>query len=275
MSQRQVPNPFLEKMSSGRTAFGTFVFSKDPAVTEIVAAAGFDLAIIDTEHAPLTISDVVDHARAAQATSISCWARVAAYDAAEIGRLLDAGIQGLIFPHFGMEQPGYHEGLAALRYAPQGTRPTCTGVRASAFGTEFSAYVERSNRDVFGVGLVEDGAAVDRIEDVLDGCQLSAVMPGGGGDLATSLGLHGQGNHPDVIAAGRRVVEAARKHPQLKAGVYVSDLETAKQWSAWGADFFIYSIDYKVLCAAYEAIRKTLGSALSKAGAHTSASGDG
>jgi 2-keto-3-deoxy-L-rhamnonate aldolase RhmA len=47
-------------------------------------------------------------------------------------------------------------------------------------------------------------------------------MPGGAGDLAGSLGVHGQSRHPAVLKAIRQVVAAARKRSHLSVGVYVS-----------------------------------------------------
>jgi 2-keto-3-deoxy-L-rhamnonate aldolase RhmA len=259
MHSNEPANPLLAKLASGDLAIGTFIFSRDPAITEVVAATGFDVAIIDTEHAPLGIGELIDHARAARAAGISCWVRVAGYDAAEVGKILDLGAQGILFPHYGMTSVGAPAALSALRYAPVGSRPTCTGIRACDYGaTSFSDYMERSNRDVVSIGLIEDAEVIDRIEEVIGDCAMTAVMPGGGGDLASSLGLHGQGNHPRVIAAARRVVETAKKKPGLKVGVYISDLVAADEWRAMGADFLIYNIDYKVMAKAYGDIAQAL-----------------
>jgi 2-keto-3-deoxy-L-rhamnonate aldolase RhmA len=255
-------NPLLTKFASGEAAFGTFVFSRDPAITEIVAAAGFDLAILDTEHAPLAVGDLVDHARAAHAAGVSCWVRVAGYNAAEVGKILDMGVQGILFPHYGMASAEASAALGALRYAPAGNRPTCTGIRACTYGVgSFTDYATRSDREVMSIGLIEDAEVIERIDEVIGTCELTAVMPGGGGDLATSLGLPGQGNHPRVMAAARRVVETAKRKPGLKVGVYISDLAAAKEWRAMGADFLIYSIDYKVISKAFVDIRQSLSTA--------------
>ena len=115
MTLQNPPNPFRDKMARGETAYGTFVFARDPSVTEIVGSAGFDLAIIDTEHAVLGMPEVVDHLRAAQCAGISAWVRVGDYDPAAVGRILDAGAQGIVFPHYGLAPAQAAEGLSALR----------------------------------------------------------------------------------------------------------------------------------------------------------------
>jgi 2-keto-3-deoxy-L-rhamnonate aldolase RhmA len=248
------PNPMLEKLARREAALGVLVFSSDPAVTEMAGGAGFDLVLIDTEHAALGLPDIVAHVRAAQCAGVSCWVRVGRYDTAEIGRVLDAGAQGIVFPHYGLH-PEATATLAAMRYAPTGERPTCTGIRGTAYGiTEFAAYATRANRDMLAVGLVEDREVVDHIDEVLEQSPIQAVMPGGAGDLASSLGVHGQARHPLVLGAIRRVVTAAKARPQLAVGVYISDVDSMADMLALAADFYVFSIDYKILARAFKDI---------------------
>jgi 2-keto-3-deoxy-L-rhamnonate aldolase RhmA len=263
MQARFPPNPFLERMHANGRAFGTFVFSSDPAVTEMLGAAGFELAIVDTEHAPLTIADIVAHGRAATAANISWWVRVGRFDPSEIGKLLDAGAQGIVLPHFGLNADQSEAMIASFRYPPHGTRPTCTGTRAADYGlASFASYVGRANAEVMSVGLIEDASVIERVEELLQDSALDAIMPGGIGDLASSMGLHGQARHPRVVEAIRRVVKAAKATGRIKVGVYLSDLDAAADLVDLEPDFFVYSIDYKVVSSAYRAIRQSLGSRL-------------
>lgn len=260
-------NHFLQKLQSGQRGLGTFVFSPDPCHTEIIGTAGFDLVVVDMEHAPLGIGDVANHVRAADAIGISCWVRVGHPQPHEIGRLLDLGVQGVILPHVGLDIEATRKALDAFRYAPQGSRGTCTAVRSVAHGLgNFAQYAESSNREAMAVGLVEDAAVVENIDAVLAECKLDAVIPGGPGDLATSLGLHGQGDHPRVVAAVRRVVEAAKAVPGLKVGVYLVDADSAPRWVDLGVDFFLYSIDYRVMARAFQQLHASLRSASSEQG---------
>jgi 2-keto-3-deoxy-L-rhamnonate aldolase RhmA len=245
-------------MRSNRPAYGSFVFSPDPAVTEIIGAAGFDLAIIDTEHAGLTIDHVYNHGRAARARALSWWVRIGRVDPAEICRFLDAGAQGILFPHFGLESSTPINYSSLLRYPPAGSRPTCTGTSSADFGvTPFSVYAERANTETISIGLVEDRAAVERIEDILMHSDIDAVMPGGIGDLASSYGVHGQANHPKVMSAVERVIMAA-KTAGKKVGVYLSDVFTHENYARFAPDFYIYSIDHKILAASYVDILKKI-----------------
>jgi len=242
-------------MTPDRPAIGTFVFSSDPASTEIAARAGFGLVVADMEHAPLGMCDVMNHARAAQAAGVCCWARIPAHGIDEIGRVLDTGVQGLVLPHFGLDLARTRKALAAFRFPPAGTRGTCSVVRGLRYRLDDpAADLRAADARILSVGLVEDKEAVENIEEIVALPGLDAVMPGGPGDLAASLGLHGQGDHPAVRAAALRVVQAARTRTGLKVGMYLGNADSAAFWRDMALDFYVVSIDYRILEQGYASV---------------------
>ena len=244
-------NRAIKKLRAGQEVAGSFTFSPDPAHTEIMGTAGLDFVMIDLEHAPLTISDVVHHVRAAQLTGISPFVRVRHNNAADVGQILDVGAAGIMFPHVGLDPEATKSALQALRYHPEGIRPSCTGVRAVDYGlSPFNDYVTRSNEEVISIGLIEDQIVVDRIDEILHEYDLDIVIPGSG-DIATSLGLPGQHTHPKVVESLMKVVEATKAHGKSKVGMYLTDPKLAPQWRERGVEFFLISIDYRVLAQAY------------------------
>lgn len=56
---------------TGNTPAGMIVSSSDPAMTEIIAVAGYEFVVIDGEHAPLGPREWLSHIRAAQAGGIT------------------------------------------------------------------------------------------------------------------------------------------------------------------------------------------------------------
>ena len=204
------PRSLAERMKAGECVYGPFVFSPDPAHTELAGLDGFDFVIVDLEHAPLGVADVLAHIRAAAGAGLSVIVRVAVDAPVEAARLLDAGAAGIVFPHVGLSPERTQAAVSALRYGPEGTRPACTGVRAGGYGQrDFSEYVRRSNDTALAIGLIEDAAVVGRIGEVLDSVALDVVLPGPG-DLAASLGLPGALSHPRVRAEVDRIADAAQ-----------------------------------------------------------------
>jgi 2-keto-3-deoxy-L-rhamnonate aldolase RhmA len=97
---------------------------------------------------------------------------------------------------------------------------------------------------------------VERIDEVLGSVALDVVLPGPG-DLAASLGLPGALSHPRVRAEVDRIVDAAQSRG-LAVGAYVGSVEDALAWRKRGATFIAYSIDYKIVGAAFREIRSAL-----------------
>lgn len=237
---------FRERMRSGEKLLGGFVFSTDANITQIYAAAGFDFVIVDLEHTMNDTQIVAAHLRAAKAAGIEAFVRIGRSQIHDVPRILDAGCTGLMLPHLGLPDYGANEALRAMRYAPEGDRPTCTGVPAAGFGlSPFADYARRSNAEAIAIGLVEDKACVDQIDTVLAGGAIDCVMPGPA-DLSVSYGVHGQFKHPQVLGAIETVLGAARRN-NVAAGLYVSDASEIADGLARGFSVFVLSIDYKLL----------------------------
>jgi 2-keto-3-deoxy-L-rhamnonate aldolase RhmA len=240
------PTSFKDRLKTDDFLLGAFVFSTDAAIPEVYAAAGFDFVVVDTEHGLNDVQTTLGHLRSARAAGIHALVRVGPSMLGDVPRLLDAGCEGIMLPHFGLPSAGASEALRNTRYAPEGTRPTCTGVSAASFGTaHFPDYVKRANRDIVTLGLVEDRECVDDIDDLLGRREVELVMPGPG-DLATSLGVPGQLLHPEVKAAVDTVFQVANKHG-AQIGMYINSPAEIPEWHARGARFFILSIDLKWL----------------------------
>ena len=240
------------RIRAGERVLGGFVFSTDPNVTEIYAASGFDFVIIDLEHTMGDLQILAAHLRAARAAGIAAMVRIGRSQLQDVPRILDAGCLNVMLPHLGLPEYGAEEALRMMRYAPDGERPTCTGVPAARYGlSPFADYVRWSNEAVAGVGLVEDRVCVEEIDMILDRGLVDCVMPGPG-DLSVSYGVHGQFTHPLVQGAIATVLAAARQR-KIAAGMYISDPAEVADGAARGFSVFVLSIDYKILGAALRA----------------------
>jgi 2-keto-3-deoxy-L-rhamnonate aldolase RhmA len=221
---------------------GAFVFSTDPALPEIYSAAGFDFVVIDMEHGFNDFGNALAHLRSARGAGINALVRVGQANLGNVTRLLDAGCEGIIVPHYGVKGSGATEAFQSMRYCPEGNRPTCTGVRAVDYGlSDFAAYVERSNREVLRIGLVEDRECIDSIDEILNKGEVDWLTPGPA-DLATSMGLPGQLRHPQVVDGIEKMMAAARRR-NIPFGMYINDPNDVPTWLEKGSKFFILRID--------------------------------
>jgi 2-keto-3-deoxy-L-rhamnonate aldolase RhmA len=103
------------------------------------------------------------------------------------------------------------EAVKAVRYPPLGERGMAAGSRAADFGKiSLLDHMAQSNREILLACMIEDMAAVERIDEIaaVEGVDLLAVGPS---DLSRSLGVSGQPDHPRLVAAIDRVREAVKK----------------------------------------------------------------
>ncbi|CAN5325330.1 staphyloferrin B biosynthesis citrate synthase SbnG [soil metagenome] len=234
------------RKSQSATTLGAFVFSSDANISAIYGAAGFDFVVIDTEHGLNDVQSVQAHTRACHAAGITAIVRLGVANFPDAPRLLDSGVDGFMIPHCGLDGYGVESVLESMRYFPLGNRPTCTGVPAAKFGIgSFAEYAERANRDVLSIGLIEDISVVQKLDAVLDASAVDWLMPGPG-DLAASMGKHGQLTHPDVMAAVGKIIDGAVKR-QTPVGMYINEPKEIETWAGQAIDFFVHAIDYKTL----------------------------
>lgn len=91
-------NRFKEALLAGRQQIGLWNVIRDPNVAEMLAQLGYDWLVIDCEHTPRDLENVVSCLQAMQGTHATPVVRVTANDTAEIKRVLDAGAQTVLVP---------------------------------------------------------------------------------------------------------------------------------------------------------------------------------
>src|SRR5260370_26573816 len=201
-------------MSGGGLALGTHVGGiPDPQLVEILGLAGFDAAFIDMEHTSFDLRDVQACVMAAERVGITTIVRTAGLDPAFIPRLLEMGVQGIQVPHVSDPETA-REAVKAVRYPPDGDRGMAAGGRAADYGKiPLLEHMASSNREILLACMIEDMAAVERIDEIaaVEGVDLLAVGPS---DLSRSLGVSGHPAHPRLVAAIDRVRAAGENRPR-------------------------------------------------------------
>ncbi len=162
-----------------RSILGTFV-SGGVTSLEILAWSGFDLVCIETEHAARDVGEVASLIRAADACGVPSLVRV--QDLSEIGRVLDAGADGVVIPHVDTADDA-RACVEAVQYPPRGNRGLGPG-RAARHGLG-------RNGDAgppATVLMIESARAVENAKEIasVDGVDALFIGPF---DLASSMGV--------------------------------------------------------------------------------------
>ncbi len=239
-------NAFKRALAEGRPQFGLWNSLPGPVVAEVLAGAGYDWLVIDTEHALTDVPDTMAMMQAMAPYPVSVAVRPASNDAVLIKRLLDLGAQTLIIPYV-QNAAEARAAVAAMRYAPRGIRGVAGMTRASRFGA-VQGYVQQAEAELCLIVQVETAEALAQIEAIaaVDGVDGLFIGPA---DLAASMGHGGNAGHPEVVAA----IEAAIKRivaAGKPAGILTLDPAFARVCIGWGTRFTALGMDIALLAAA-------------------------
>jgi 4-hydroxy-2-oxoheptanedioate aldolase len=212
-------NNAVTKLNAGQRPNGFTIRFPSATIVEMMGNLDFDFAMFDSEHGPFTTQDIEEMCRACDAVGLTPMARVPNIFPSTILRFLDRGIMGIMGPHVNTKEEAQQ--LAdACRYVPEGHRSFGSG-RGGHFGLVSSKadYMKNFNENVIVIAQLEDVAVLDDLDGILsvDGIDL---FNSGAQDIAQSLGLPGQGDHPKVKefeqtvrdavhAAGKQMAEEA------------------------------------------------------------------
>jgi 2-keto-3-deoxy-L-rhamnonate aldolase RhmA len=239
-------NHLKQLLASGKVAIGTMVQLPSPPVVEILAQAGFDWLVIDTEHGPIDVERLQAMIRATSETPVTPAVRIASNLDWLTKRALDVGALGVMFP--GVNSAGEAAAaVRAVRYPPQGNRgfgPTFAGLRWNMSGAD---YARQANDAVMAIVQIEHADAVANIDEILavPGIDLALIGPY---DLSGSMGLPGQVGHVHVQAAITRVLKAAQK-AKVPAGIFGVSADEINRYIAQGFQGILVGVDVAFLAA--------------------------
>ena len=160
-------NMLKEKIRNGESAIGTFVKLTDPAVPELLALAGFDFFVLDTEHVAVDREQLSNIVRAADAAGITPIVRVRENQQVEILQNLDLGYAGVQVPN--VDTPEQARNLVSyVKYTPLGVRGLSPSVRACDYGTcGVQEYIDTANANTMIVSHCESKTCVENLDEVL------------------------------------------------------------------------------------------------------------
>ena len=237
------PNLFKAALREGRCQIGLWSGLCSNIGTEIIAGAGFDWIVIDTEHAPNEVPGMLSQLQAMSRGTAEPVVRCAWNDAVLIKRILDVGGRSILVP-FVQNAEEARRAVSATRYPPLGIRGVAVAPRANLYG-RVPNYHRTAHENTCVLVQVETRAALAEIEAMasVDGVDGIFIGPS---DLAADFGHLGNPRHPEVqhaIAEGCTRIRAAGK----AAGMLTADQEEAQRYIEAGFTFVAVGSDVGIL----------------------------
>lgn len=205
-----------EKMRLGEPSLGSWLSMAHPSIAEILAMAGYDWIVIETEHTAIDISEVLRLIIAIEQRGAIPLVRLAWVDPIQAKAVLDSGAAGVLVPMVNTREEA-EMAVQMTKYPPLGVRGVGLA-RAQGYGVNFDSYVQNANDDTLLIVQIEHKDAVENIEEILSVPGIDGTFIGPY-DLSMSMGIPGQLNHPDLLAAKRKIKEATLAHG-LIAGIH-------------------------------------------------------
>ena len=238
-----LPTPHLN-FDDGQVHAGAWVSFRDPAVVDALSAEGFDWICIDGQHGGPETFEMQPLIEAAHLFSVPSVVRVPGHDPGTIGRILDAGAGGIIFPT--VEDAASAASLiAACRFPPRGKRSYGPTRRSPRYPKPVPG---NPQDDALCILMIETADGLANLDEILatgpDGIFVGPY------DLSLSLGMTLEelaGEGPDGILAdvARRCTAAG-----VTPGIYTGEPGLSEKMAALGFRFMPVVSDTGLLAVA-------------------------
>lgn len=206
-----------EKMKSGQASLGSWMSMAHVSIAEILASAGYEWVVVETEHTAIDVSQVLPLLIAIEGRGAIPLVRLAWNDPIQCKAVMDSGAGGVLVPMVNSRADA-ELAVKSVKYPPLGFRGVGLA-RAQGYGQSFGEYMRAANEDSLVMVQIEHIDAVRNIDEILSVPGIDGTFIGPY-DLSSSMCLAGQLNHPDVVSAKQRVLDATLAHG-LAPGIHL------------------------------------------------------
>ena len=243
-------NPFKRALKAGKPQIGLWSTLSSSYTVEAVAGAGFDWLLLDSEHSPVDIENLLTQLQAAAPYASHPIVRIPWNDMVNTKRVLDIGAQSLLVPYVQTAEEA-RNAVASTRYPPAGVRGVAGTTRATRFG-RVKEYAKRAHEEICVLVQVETQSALGSIEAIcaVDGVDGVFIGPA---DLHASMGHAGETANAKVkplIDDAIRRIRKAGKAP----GILTPNEADARHWLECGALFVAVGSDAGILARGADAL---------------------
>lgn len=250
-----------ERALSGEVLAGTWLNLASSITAEIASKSGLDWLLIDREHGAGDEETLLHQLQAIDTAASCAVVRIPHNEERLFKQALDLGAAGVMVPYVNNAEEA-RSAVASMRYPPQGVRGVARFTRAAGFSIDFDSYFAEANAKLLTIVQIETVEAVAQAEEIaqVEGVDVLFVGPL---DLSVNLGIPQQTNHPDFLAAIRKVIAAARAAGKV-AGTLLGNADQIAPAIAEGYTFLAVGSDggmvangMKSLKASFDTHRKS------------------
>ncbi|HEY1289903.1 MAG TPA: HpcH/HpaI aldolase/citrate lyase family protein [Burkholderiales bacterium] len=243
-------NRFKRALKAGTPQIGLWSSLSSSYSVEVIAGAGFDWILLDTEHSPADLENLLGQLQAAAPYPAHPVVRIPWNDMVTMKRVLDIGAQSILVPYVSTPAEA-QSAVSYTRYPPAGVRGVAGTTRATRFG-RIRDYAKRAHEEICVLVQVETQAALDNIEAICGIEGIDGVFIGPA-DLHASMGHTGEIANPKVKPLIDQAIRRIRKCG-CAPGILTPNEADARHWLECGALFVAVGADVGILARGAEAL---------------------
>ena len=244
------------KLRQNQPVLLTTLHLADPALFELTSLLGFDGIWLDLEHRSCSVQQAGEFARAARVGSSDIMMRPAKGEFMRMGRLLELGAQGIMYPRCDNADEA-RQVVRWSKFAPQGERGIDSGNADNPYCLmPLVDYLRAANDETFVVIQIEDPRALAHADEIaaVEGVDILFLGPG---DFSVLAGVPGQMDHPKIKDAMQRIASAAKKAGK-HWGMPIFSTEHAQQVIEMGGRFLCHGCDLLMVKTGLEEMQRQI-----------------
>lgn len=234
------------KLRAGQVSIGTMMFEfNTTGIARLAANAGAEFALFDMEHSGWSTESIRMLIATTPKPNLIPIVRIPATEYHFVARVLDMGAMGVMIP---MCEDAEQARLLAssAKYPPIGRRGAAFTIAHDDYqSAPIPDIVQSANDEVLLIAQIETARGLDNVEQIAAMPEIDALWLGLY-DLTNSLGVPGQMQHPQVVAATERFLAACQANQKAPAVLVMSVAEGRAQIQrgfkmiAYSGDLWLY-----------------------------------
>jgi 2-keto-3-deoxy-L-rhamnonate aldolase RhmA len=227
------PSAIKKDVLAGKTVAGAMIFEFfSPGMGSILVNSGCRFVIYDMEHTGLGFETLKWLFASCRGLPIEPMVRVPRGEYPWLARALDLGARGVMIPMVESQEQA-RSIVQSCRYPPLGRRGAAFGfAQCDYLAGDMRQKVQAAHERTLVIAQIETERGLEKVEEIaaVDGIDVLWV---GHFDLSNFMGLPGEFDNPQFLAAMGRVADACRRHGKA-AGFMATDQAWIKRVQAMG-----------------------------------------
>lgn len=225
---------------------GTIINMCDSCVSDIFSRIGYDFLWVDFEHSYLSYENILTHTAIAKGNGTSVIVRVPQNDFTATKKILEMGVDGIIFPMVKTAKE-VNDLIDFSLYPPSGNRGFGP-MRAINYGlADANKYVKTANRDICRFIQIECKEIIDELDDIMENEYIDGYIFGPNdlsGSINDFLNVYDEKTTKLMEYAIKKLKD---NHKYVGIATGSNKKEVIEHWHNMGADMICSGADFGFL----------------------------